>query len=69
MPGLQDDSEGAGARDCRGRGASGHPAALISAVAAYLGVGAVVAGAFIASVIGDTADIIAEKLCRKIGLC
>jgi len=45
------------------------PAALIAAVAAYLGVGAVIAGAFIGSVIGDTADIIAEKLCKKIGLC
>src|SRR5664279_4828664 len=45
------------------------PAALISAVATYLGVGAVIAGAFISSVIGDTVDIIAEKLCKKIGLC
>ena len=45
------------------------PAALIAAVAAYLGVGAVIAAAFIGSVIGDTADIIAEKLCKKIGLC
>ncbi len=45
------------------------PAALIAAVAAYLGVGTVIAAAFIGSVIGDTADIIAEKLCKKIGLC
>ncbi len=45
------------------------PAALIAAVAAYLGVGAVIAAAFIGSVIGDTADVIAEKLCKKIGLC
>jgi hypothetical protein len=45
------------------------PAALIAAVAAYLGVSAVIAAAFIGSLIGDTADLIAEKLCKKIGLC
>jgi len=45
------------------------PSALITAVAAYLGVGAVVAAAFIASVLGDTASLIAEKLCKAIGLC
>jgi hypothetical protein len=45
------------------------PAALIAAVAAYLGVAAVVAAAFIGSVLGDTVDIIAEKLCLYVGLC
>src|SRR5262249_22966029 len=45
------------------------PSALITAVAAYLGVGSVVAAAFIGSVVGDTADIIAETLCKRIGLC
>lgn len=45
------------------------PASLIAAVATYLGVGAVVAAAFIGSVIGDTADIVSEKLCKKVGLC
>jgi hypothetical protein len=45
------------------------PAALIAAVSAYLGVGAVFAAAFISSVLGDTADVIAEKLCKKVGLC
>lgn len=45
------------------------PAALITAVASYLGVTAVVAAAFIGSVLGDTADIIAEKLCVRVGLC
>jgi len=45
------------------------PAALIAAVAAYLKVGFVVAGVFIQSVLGDTADIVAEKLCKQIGLC
>jgi len=45
------------------------PSALVSAVAAYMGVGAVVAAAFIASVLGDTASLIAEKLCKAVGLC
>jgi hypothetical protein len=45
------------------------PAALIIAVNAYLGVGTVVAAAFILSVLEDTADVIAEKLCKKVGLC
>lgn len=45
------------------------PAALITAVASYLGVTVVVAAAFIGSVLGDTADIIAERLCMRVGLC
>ena len=46
------------------------PAALIAAVSTFIGAGsAFVAGAFIASVIGDTADVIAGKLCKKVGLC
>jgi hypothetical protein len=45
------------------------PSALIAAVSTYLGAGAIVAGAFITSVLGDTADIIAEKLCKKVNLC
>jgi hypothetical protein len=45
------------------------PHALIGAVAGYLGVGSVVAAAFIASVLGDTANEISEKLCRAIRLC
>jgi hypothetical protein len=45
------------------------PAALTTATAAYLGVSTVFAGAFIGSVAGDTADVIAEKLCQYIGLC
>lgn len=45
------------------------PSALITSVATFLGWGAVPAAAFIASVIGDTADAIAEKLCKKVGLC
>jgi hypothetical protein len=45
------------------------PAALIAAVATWLGATALVAAAFIGSVIGDTADVIAEKLCKKVGLC
>lgn len=45
------------------------PQALLAAVASFLGVGVAIAAAFIGSVIGDTADIIAEKLCRKVGLC
>lgn len=45
------------------------PSALIAAVASYLGVGHLVAGAFITSVLGDTVDIIAEKLCKLVGLC
>ena len=45
------------------------PSALIAAVAAYLGAGAAVAGVFIGSVLGDTADVIAEKLCKMIGMC
>lgn len=45
------------------------PGALIASVTAYLGVGSIVAAAFISSVLGDTADIIAEKLCKKVKLC
>lgn len=45
------------------------PAALVSSVAAFLGVAKVIAAAFIASVIGDAADAIAEALCKKVGLC
>ena len=45
------------------------PAALITMVASYLGVSAMIAATFIASVLGDTADIISEKLCKKVGLC
>jgi hypothetical protein len=42
---------------------------LVLAVAAYLKVGTTVAAAFITSIVGDTANTIAEKLCTKIGLC
>ena len=45
------------------------PAALIASVAAYLGVGTAIAIAFISSVLGDTADMIAEKLCKRVKLC
>jgi hypothetical protein len=45
------------------------PAALIAAVAAYLGLAKVAAAAFINSVLGDGATKIAEKLCKAIGLC
>jgi hypothetical protein len=45
------------------------PHALIAAVAAYLGVATVVAAAFISSVLGDTTNVIAEKLCRAVRLC
>jgi hypothetical protein len=45
------------------------PQALILAVAKFLGVSAVAAGAFINAVIGDAVDVIAEKLCKRIGLC
>jgi hypothetical protein len=45
------------------------PHALIVAVGAYLGVGVVVATTFVSSVLGDTANEIAEKLCRAIRLC
>jgi hypothetical protein len=46
------------------------PAALIAAVSSFLGgVGTIAAAAFINSVVGDTADVVAEKLCRKVGLC
>jgi hypothetical protein len=45
------------------------PAALIAAVAAFLGVAAVAAAAFINSVLGDTAAVIADKLCTAVGLC
>jgi hypothetical protein len=45
------------------------PAALIAAVASFLGVAALAAAAFINSVLGDVASVIAEKLCRLAGLC
>jgi hypothetical protein len=45
------------------------PHHLLLAVAAFLKVGPAVAAAFIASVVGDTASTIAEKLCTQIGLC
>jgi hypothetical protein len=45
------------------------PAALIAAVASFLGVAALAAAAFINSVLGDVVSVIAEKLCRTAGLC
>lgn len=45
------------------------PAALITAVASYLGVSVAIAAAFIGSVLGDTADVVAEKLCTMVGIC
>lgn len=46
------------------------PAALVAAVSSFLGgVGTLAAAAFINSVVGDTADVVAEKLCVWIGLC
>lgn len=45
------------------------PAALIAAVASFLGVAAMAAAAFINSVLGDVVSVIAEKLCRMAGLC
>ncbi len=45
------------------------PAALVAAVAAYLGLAKATAEAFINSVLGDGVTKIAEKLCKSIGLC
>lgn len=49
------------------------PAALLASVSAFLGgvgtVGTIAAAAFINSVIGDTANVVAEKLCMAVGLC
>ena len=45
------------------------PAALIAAVASFLGASVVVAAAFISSVLGDTVDAISVKLCQRVGLC
>ena len=45
------------------------PQAVIAAVASFLGAGAAVATAFISSVVGDTVDTVAEKLCKMVGLC
>ena len=45
------------------------PQAVIAAVASFLGAGAAVAAAFISSVVGDTVDTVAEKLCKMVGLC
>ena len=51
-------------------GAAVLPAALLASVGAFLGgIGALAAGAFINSVIGDTADVVAEKLCMAVRLC
>jgi hypothetical protein len=51
-------------------GAAVLPAALLASVGAFLGgIGTVAAAAFINSVIGDTADVVAEKLCLAIRLC
>lgn len=45
------------------------PAALIAAVGAFLGVATAAAVAFLNSVVGDVASVIADKLCRAVGLC
>jgi hypothetical protein len=46
------------------------PAALITSVSLFLGgVGAVAATTFINNVLGDTAAVVAEKLCTAVGLC
>ncbi len=45
------------------------PAALVAAVAAYLGLAKAAAAAFNNSILGDGATKIAEKLCKNIGLC
>lgn len=46
------------------------PAALIASVSLFLGgVGVAAAAAFLTSVLGDTADVIANKLCERVGLC
>ena len=45
------------------------PAALVAAVAAYLGLAKAAATVFINSVLGDGATKIAEKLCKAIRLC
>ena len=46
------------------------PQALITAVSTFLGgMSAAAVGAFISSLLGDTADVIAEKLCQKVNLC
>ena len=51
-------------------GAFALPAALLAAVSTFLGgVGAIAAAAFINSVVGDTADMVAQKLCMAVGLC
>lgn len=50
-------------------GAAAIPAALVAAVASFLGLALVGALAFINSVLGDAADVIAEKLCKLVGLC
>jgi len=51
-------------------GAAILPAALLASVSAFLGgVGGLAAGAFINSVIGDTVDVVAEKLCMAVSLC
>ncbi|WP_066271309.1 hypothetical protein [Hydrogenophaga palleronii] len=45
------------------------PAALIAAVGAFLGVATAAAVAFINSVLGDVASVVADKLCLAAGLC
>ena len=45
------------------------PAALIAAVGSFLGVASAAAVAFINSVVGDAASVIADKLCLAVGLC
>lgn len=45
------------------------PHAAIVAVAGYLGVTTVLAGAFINSVFGESSKTIGEKLCEEVGLC
>jgi hypothetical protein len=45
------------------------PASTAAAVAAFLGVKLPIATAFIASVMGDSASAITEKLCKLVGLC
>lgn len=45
------------------------PSHVLLAVAAFLKGTTAIAAAFIGSIVGDTANVIAEKLCLQIGLC
>lgn len=45
------------------------PAALLASISTYLGASTAIAVAFVTSVLNDTADVIAEKLCKSVGLC